>query len=132
MIATEPPASLAAIAARVTERVVRFVAAEGERWTALDGDLAGPFNEIRRMVEAGGKRLRPAFCHWGFVGAGGEPDDPRVVDAGAAFELMHAFALFHDDVMDDAVEPPGRADDARRLRRHPSPGGMVGGVPPLR
>ena len=24
-----------------------------------------------------------------------------VVDAGAAFELLHAFALFHDDVMDD-------------------------------
>jgi geranylgeranyl diphosphate synthase, type I len=107
MIATEPPASLAAIASRVTERVVRFVAAEGARWTALDDDLAGPFNEIRRMVEAGGKRLRPAFCHWGFVGAGGQLDDERVVDAGAAFELMHAFALFHDDVMDDASSRRG-------------------------
>ena len=59
------------------------------------------------MVEAGGKRLRPAFCHWGFVGAGGDPDDQRVVDAGAAFELMHAFALFHDDVMDDASSRRG-------------------------
>ena len=49
---------------------------------------------------SGGKRLRPAFCHWGFVGAGGEPGDERCVDAGAAFELLHAFALFHDDVMD--------------------------------
>jgi geranylgeranyl diphosphate synthase type I len=51
---------------------------------------------------AGGKRLRPAFCYWGFIGVGGDPSDPRIVDAGAAFELMHAFALFHDDVMDDA------------------------------
>ena len=107
LTATAPPASLSAIAARVTERVVSFVAAEGARWTALDGDLAGPFNEIRRMVEAGGKRLRPAFCQWGFVGAGGRADDPRVVDAGAAFELMHAFALFHDDVMDDAASRRG-------------------------
>jgi geranylgeranyl diphosphate synthase, type I len=105
--ATEPPPSLAGIAARVTDRVVRFVAAEGERWTALDDDLAGPFNEIRRMVEAGGKRLRPAFCQWGFVGAGGDPADPRIVDVGAAFELMHAFALFHDDVMDDALSRRG-------------------------
>ena len=80
-----------------------------QRWTALDGDLAGPFNEIRRMVEAGGKRLRPAFCQWGFVGAGGDPDDQRVVDAGAAFELMHAFALFHDDVMDDASSRRGES-----------------------
>ena len=31
----------------------------------------------------------------------------RVVDAGAAFELMHAFALFHDDVMDDSASRRG-------------------------
>src|SRR5262245_6195760 len=85
----EPPASLAAIARLVTERVLHFVDAQRDRWASLDADLAGPFNEIRRMVEAGGKRLRPAFCLWGFVGAGGDRDDPRVIDAGAAFELMH-------------------------------------------
>ncbi len=62
---------------------------------------------IARLVLGGGKRLRPSFCHWGFVGAGGLPDDQRVVDAGAALELMHAFALFHDDVMDDAVSRRG-------------------------
>ena len=59
------------------------------------------------MVRSGGKRLRPAFCHWGFVGAGGDPGDDRVTDAGAAFELMHAFALFHDDVMDDSASRRG-------------------------
>jgi geranylgeranyl diphosphate synthase, type I len=58
-------------------------------------------------VLAGGKRLRPAFCHWGFVGAGGDDGAASVVDAGAAFELMHAFALFHDDVMDDALSRRG-------------------------
>ena len=56
---------------------------------------------------AGGKRLRPAFCHWGAVAAGGDGDDQLVVDAGAALELMHAFALFHDDVMDDAASRRG-------------------------
>ena len=59
------------------------------------------------MVRSGGKRLRPAFCHWGFVGAGGDPADERVVRAGAAIELMHAFALFHDDVMDDSASRRG-------------------------
>ncbi len=48
----------------------------------------------------GGKRLRPAFCHWAYVGAGGDPGTGVTVDAGAAFELLHAFALMHDDVMD--------------------------------
>ena len=64
--------------------------------------------EIQRLVLLGGKRLRPAFCHWGYVGAGGDPDDAVVADAGAAFELMHAFALFHDDVMDDADSRRGQ------------------------
>ena len=77
------------------------------RWSKFDDDLTQPLTELRRLVLAGGKRLRPAFCHWAFVGLGGDPDDPRIVDAGAAFELMHAFALFHDDVMDDAAERRG-------------------------
>jgi geranylgeranyl diphosphate synthase type I len=55
---------------------------------------------LRSLVLAGGKRLRPAFCHWAFVGAGGDADDPAAVDAGAALELLHTFALIHDDIMD--------------------------------
>jgi geranylgeranyl diphosphate synthase type I len=98
---------LRVIGARVEARLAEFLDAELARWTALDGDLTEPFAEIRRLVLTGGKRLRPAFCHWGFVGLGGDPDDPRIVDAGAAFELMHAFALFHDDVMDDAASRRG-------------------------
>jgi geranylgeranyl diphosphate synthase type I len=72
------------------------------RWSAFDEDLRDPMQQIATLVLSGGKRLRPSFCHWGFVGAGGDTDDQRIVDAGAALELMHAFALFHDDVMDDA------------------------------
>jgi geranylgeranyl diphosphate synthase, type I len=101
------PASLAAVAARIDRRLADLLAAERERWMAVDPDLAAPIDEIGRFVLAGGKRLRPAFCHWGFVGAGGDPDDPLVVDAGAALELLHAFALFHDDVMDDAERRRG-------------------------
>jgi geranylgeranyl diphosphate synthase type I len=55
---------------------------------------------LRALVIAGGKRLRPAFCHWAYVGAGGPADAPLAVDAGAALELLHTFALVHDDVMD--------------------------------
>jgi geranylgeranyl diphosphate synthase type I len=55
---------------------------------------------LTRFIVDGGKRLRPAFCHWAFVGAGGMTDDPAIIDTGAAFEFLHAFALVHDDVMD--------------------------------
>ena len=101
------PESLATIAKRVDVRLNELLSAERDRWVALDAGLAGPIDGIRDLVLAGGKRLRPAFCHWGFVAAGGDPEDPRIVDAGGAFELMHAFALFHDDVMDDAASRRG-------------------------
>ena len=97
-----PPPSLRAIADRVDARLDELLTIERERWAALDPELAQPVDEIRRLVMSGGKRLRPAFCHWGYVGAGGGTHDQADIDAGAAFELMHAFALFHDDVMDDA------------------------------
>lgn len=96
------PASLVSLAGAVEARLGQVLDAETDRWVTLTPDLEWPLDALRRLVLAGGKRLRPAFCHWGFVGAGGSPDDPRVIDAGAAFELLHAFALMHDDVMDDS------------------------------
>ena len=106
---TSIPASLAAIATRVETRLRDFLEPEQARWASFDAELAEPIAHIGRLVLAGGKRLRPAFCHWGFVGAGGDAADPMITNAGAAFELMHAFALFHDDVMDDAASRRGNA-----------------------
>ncbi|MEO7371322.1 MAG: polyprenyl synthetase family protein [Ilumatobacteraceae bacterium] len=102
MPAAAPPPSLAAIASAVEARLRTVLDTETRRWANFDEDLREPVEHIGRLVLGRGKRLRPSFCHWGFVGAGGAPDDPRITDAGAALELMHAFALFHDDVMDDA------------------------------
>ena len=94
------PASLAAISTAVEQRLAALFDDERRRWSELDPSLVEPLDTLGTFVLDGGKRLRPAFCHWGFVGAGGRADDPAVVDAGAAFELLQAFALIHDDVMD--------------------------------
>jgi geranylgeranyl diphosphate synthase type I len=102
----EQPADLAAIARRTEHRLVELLAGERARWSELDPDLAEPLDRLTDAVTAGGKRLRPAFVHWGFAGA----DDaalhngaaPAVVDAGAALEMLHTFALIHDDVVDDS------------------------------
>ena len=120
------PASLATIAARVEARLSEFLAPELDRWARFDAELAEPMAEIGRLVLAGGKRLRPAFCHWGFVGAGGDPADPMVANAGAAFELMHAFALFHDDVMDDATSRRGNTTTHTVFAGHHRDGGWAG------
>jgi geranylgeranyl diphosphate synthase, type I len=105
-IAMAPP-SLARIARRVEERVGDLLDMELARWSAVDADLAEPFSALRDLVLAGGKRLRPAFCHWAYVGAGGDADDAAVVDAGAGLELLHTFALVHDDIMDGSATRRG-------------------------
>jgi geranylgeranyl diphosphate synthase type I len=97
-----PPPSLRAIAAPVEARLSALLDTEVRRWSAVDDSLAEPLSSIRSLVLSGGKRLRPAFCHWAFVGAGGDPADGRVVDAGVALELLHSAALIHDDVIDSS------------------------------
>ena len=65
------PTALSDIAVRVNQRIAETLDADARRWTALDADLAVPLASLRAMVLTGGKRLRPAFCYWAFVGLGG-------------------------------------------------------------
>jgi len=125
-VPADAPPSLRLIADRVEARLDAVLAPELERWQTLDADLGEPMAEIRRLVLLGGKRLRPAFCHWGYVGVGGDPSDPIVADAGAAFELMHAFALFHDDVMDDAASRRGEPTTHTVFAQHHAEHGWAG------
>ena len=101
------PASLVLVAERVESRLAQLLDTEIERWRALDLDLVEPLLVLRRFVVGSGKRLRPAFCHWAFVGAGGDDSSAAVTDVGAAFELLQAFALVHDDVMDGSATRRG-------------------------
>lgn len=68
---------------------------------AIAPEAAEMVDELRRIVAAGGKRIRPAFCYWGYRAAGGDDGEP-IVRAAAALELFHTFALIHDDVMDES------------------------------
>ncbi len=101
------PAWLADVAKAVDTRLEALLDAEVARWAGFDPDLEPPLDALRSFVLGGGKRLRPAFCHWGFVGTGGDPTDPLWVEAGAALELLHCFALVHDDVMDGSATRRG-------------------------
>ena len=94
--------TLRLVAARVDE-----VLDELQRtWEEVAGRGADVLGErdlpwLVRTANGGGKRLRPEMVHWGWVAAGA-PEDAHgdVVDLGAAIELLHLFALIHDDVMD--------------------------------
>jgi geranylgeranyl diphosphate synthase type I len=75
----------------------------------IDAALGGFARTIRDIVLNGGKRLRPTFAYWGWRGVVG-PHDPvdAVLPALGALELLHTFALVHDDVMDGSGTRRGR------------------------
>ena len=77
-----------------------------EETVADDPRATLPLDEIRRLVAAGGKRLRPAFCYWGYRAVGGEDGEP-IWRASMALELLHTMALIHDDLMDGAIQRRG-------------------------
>lgn len=104
----EAPHSLEAIAKTVDARISELISDEIARWSAVCADLGQPLEDLLAFALAGGKRLRPAFCHWAYVAAGGDGGDQVIVDASAAIELLHCFALIHDDVMDGSELRRGR------------------------
>jgi geranylgeranyl diphosphate synthase, type I len=71
--------------------------------------------EIERTIRSGGKRLRPLFCYWGYRAGGAE--DQRIMSAAASLELLHTFALVHDDVMDRSSIRRGEPSSYLRLAR---------------
>jgi len=95
-----------AVRSRVDAVLATELRARRAELEALDPSAGILVEELERLVGAGGKRLRPAFCYLGYRAAGGRDGEP-VVRAAAALELLHTFALVHDDVMDEAVERRG-------------------------
>lgn len=113
----------AAPVAGTAERLADFLAARTRDLDALDPRIAALGQELMRLTMAGGKRLRPAFVYWG-ARAAGASDLDAAVTVGAAVELVHTFALIHDDVMDASVVRRGQptvhvalADDHQVARR---------------
>jgi geranylgeranyl diphosphate synthase, type I len=107
--------SLMVSAPPLTERFTDELLAciEAERAT-LEPEAQPLLDELEAVIAAGGKRLRPAFCFWGHIAAGGS-DSPAIVRVGAALELLHTFAMIHDDVMDSSALRRNRVTTFRAL-----------------
>ncbi|ORV97927.1 polyprenyl synthetase [Mycobacterium kyorinense] len=85
----------------VLSNVRGFVAGAELDRAGLDG--AG---DVLVEFVSGGKCLRSTFMYLGWL-CGAEPSDAALC-AAASLELLHAFALLQDDVMDDSDSRRGR------------------------
>lgn len=62
---------------------------------------------MRRLVEAGGKRLRPKLVQL-TAGLGPKNEPLRAAGLAAAIELLHNATLVHDDYVDESTHRRGR------------------------
>jgi geranylgeranyl diphosphate synthase, type I len=91
----------------------------------IDPSLELVGREVAELVAAGGKGLRPAFVYWGHRATGAR-HTAGVLAPAAAVELLHTFALIHDDVMDRSEERRGRPAVHTALARVHGTKAMVG------
>jgi geranylgeranyl diphosphate synthase type I len=89
------------VVSAVEETLEEFLASQTRLLDEVDPALGTFARTARDLVLGGGKRLRPTFAYWGWRGVAG-PHEPLsvVLPALSALELLHTFALVHDDVMD--------------------------------
>jgi geranylgeranyl diphosphate synthase type I len=111
---TAGPLDRDALRERVDKALAAFLAGQGSRLDSISPSLSPVQDAIGDFLLTGGKRMRPAFCYWGFRGAGGA-DSEAAVAAAACLELLQACALIHDDVMDGSDTRRGRPAMHRRF-----------------
>jgi geranylgeranyl diphosphate synthase, type I len=107
------PLDRADLRQRVQKALEEFLAAQAPVLDGVSEELS-PLTDALEDLLTGGKRLRPAFCYWGYRGAGG-PDVDEIVGAAASLELFQACALIHDDVMDGSDTRRGLPAAHRRF-----------------
>ena len=118
------PAGLPCLRDQVGTVLEDFLDGQRPALEAISGELLSWLDAIGELL-AGGKRLRPAFCYWGWRAAGGA-DCPQIMAAASALELLHASALVHDDVMDASETRRGSPAVHRRFAARHAAGGWRG------
>ena len=105
---------------RLRPYLADLLAAEQATWK----EYGAPWQDVPQALACyldGGKALRPRFCYWGHA-VSGKRAGAALLRACAALELMHAFALIHDDLMDGSDMRRGVPSLHRQLaaehRRH--------------
>lgn len=84
---------------RIDAALCRSIDAFVELYRGMAVDASELATVAQRLSAAGGKRIRAQLFYWGWRAAGRQ-DCEAVIELAVAFEVLHLFALTHDDVMD--------------------------------
>lgn len=94
-------------ASRFDPYFLKFLEKETLAYQEISPDTLPLIQEIKRMFEGGGKRLRPAQLYYSFLACGGKNTD-AAVRAAVGVEMLHTFAVIHDDIIDQSDTRRGR------------------------
>jgi geranylgeranyl diphosphate synthase, type I len=102
-----------------------------EQSSVLDsmGPELVPVHLMASQMLCGGKRLRPAFCVWGYIAAAGNPSDEQLeplLTAAGSLDVLHVSALIHDDLMDSSDLRRGRPAAHRQFEALHANAGWLG------
>ena len=114
----------------VAAELRRFLTGQGSVLAAMGSELT-PVHQLAARLLQGGKRVRPAFCVWGYVAAAGLPDDAAfsaLLPAAASLDVLHVSALVHDDVMDASDLRRGQPSAHRQFEALHASSGWLGDV----
>ncbi|HJY44588.1 MAG TPA: polyprenyl synthetase family protein [Propionibacteriaceae bacterium] len=102
-----------------------------EQSSVLDsmGPELVPVHLMASQMLCGGKRMRPAFCVWGYIAAAGIPSDDdlkSLLTAAGSLDVLHVSALIHDDLMDSSDLRRGRPAAHRQFEALHANAGWLG------
>jgi geranylgeranyl diphosphate synthase, type I len=102
-----------------------------EQSSVLDsmGPELVPVHLMASQMLCGGKRIRPAFCVWGYVAAAGNPSNEELkslLTAAGSLDVLHVSALIHDDLMDSSDLRRGRPAAHRQFEALHANAGWLG------
>lgn len=112
----------------VSAEITAFLTEQSAVLDSMGPELV-PVHLMASQMLCGGKRMRPAFCVWGYVAAAGMPNDfelkPLLAAAGS-LDVLHVSALVHDDLMDSSDLRRGRPAAHRQFEALHANAGWLG------
>ncbi|MFV0495213.1 polyprenyl synthetase family protein [Mycobacterium sp.] len=96
------------MAEAVTDQLRQYLQVRRSESGYLGSDYGALTTWLENFTLRGGKRLRPVFAYWGWDAVAEQPPEPEALLLFSALELLHAFALIHDDVIDASATRRGR------------------------